>query len=74
MYRDRLLDESRGQREAALAAYRNGLADFTEVMRAALSELDTRLAELRLAVDRAKAFADIDELAGLTEEANDAVD
>lgn len=43
--------------DASLRAYRNDVTEFTTVMRAQLTEIDTRLQWLRVRVDRAKTQA-----------------
>lgn len=60
--RDRLYEHTVVQRaadnyDASLRAYRNDVSDFATVMRAQLTEIDTRLQWLRVRVDRAKAQA-----------------
>ncbi len=45
---DQLLTRFDGQRRAAMQAYANGTADFTEVMQAAIGELNTRLQRVQL--------------------------
>ena len=42
---------------AALHAYQAGVAEFTALMRARLSELDIRLEEVRVQVERQKSQA-----------------
>ncbi|MGD2081355.1 MAG: TolC family protein [Chromatiales bacterium] len=62
---DRLLvPRARENTEAALNAYQSERGDFTALLRARVSELDTRLDALRLRVDRAKALAGLLYLAG----------
>ncbi len=56
-YRERVLPEARGNAAAALQAYQSNVSDFTGLMRARLTELDSRLTALRLVRDRAKARA-----------------
>jgi len=50
-YLSSLIPQYRQRRKAALSAYGNNSADFTEVMNAAIGELDAKLAEIDLAVD-----------------------
>ena len=59
-----LLPQASQNTEAALNAYQSGVSDFGIVVRARLTELDSRLKYLRLKVDRAKAGADIAYLVG----------
>ncbi len=57
LYETRLVREARANADAALKAYQSGLTEFTTLMRARLTELDVRLAELRIWTDRAQAQA-----------------
>jgi outer membrane protein TolC len=57
LYRERLVSEASDNSAAALHAYRSGVSEFTTLMRARITELDVRLQDLRLRVDRAKAQA-----------------
>lgn len=50
--------------KASITAYGGGNADFPELIRSQLAELDAELARLKLRVDQAKAWAAIDYLAG----------
>lgn len=59
-----LLPQASQNTEAALNAYQSGVSDFGIVVRARLTELNSRLKYLRLKVDRAKASADIAYLVG----------
>ncbi|RMG29279.1 MAG: hypothetical protein D6721_06560 [Gammaproteobacteria bacterium] len=54
-YDQEVLPETTRNAEASLAAYRSGVTDFAGLMRARLTELDSRITALRLRVDRAKA-------------------
>jgi outer membrane protein TolC len=54
LYRTQLLRESKENAEAALLSYQSGIGEFDALMRARISELDIRLQELRIRVDRAK--------------------
>ncbi len=67
-YDRKVLPETAQNAEASLAAYRSGVTDFTGLMRARLTELDSRLMALRLRVDRAKAQARLLYLASRTGE------
>ncbi len=53
-FETRILPEAHGNSTAALSAYRNGVTDFTTMMRAYLMELDNQLQALRTAVERDK--------------------
>ncbi len=57
LYRDNLLQEAHANADAALSSYQNGINEFTTLMRARLMELDVRLQDIRIRVDRAKAAA-----------------
>jgi len=57
LYRERLATEAADNSAAALHAYQSGITEFTTLMRARITELDVRLQDLRLRVDRAKAQA-----------------
>lgn len=63
-FKSTLLPQASQNTEAALNAYQSGVSDFGIVVRARLTELDSRLKYLRLKVDRAKANADIAYLLG----------
>jgi outer membrane protein TolC len=63
-YEKLLIPRARENTEAALNAYQSERGDFTALLRARISELDTRLDALRLRVDRAKARAGLLYLAG----------
>ncbi len=57
LYHDELLDSARENSQAALNAYQSGVTEFTTLMRAQITELDVRLNELRVRVDKAIAQA-----------------
>lgn len=59
-----ILTQSRANAEAALLAYQSDSADFAEVMRAYIDDLDIRLEHLRLQVAQAQTFADLAKLTG----------
>jgi outer membrane protein TolC len=63
-YDELLLPRARENTAAALNAYQSERGDFTALLRARVSELDTRLEAQRLRVDRAKAQAGLLYLAG----------
>lgn len=60
----RLLRDARHNAESALMAYRNGAGDFSSLMRAYLTEFDSRLQAERLRADHAQAQARLLYLAG----------
>lgn len=60
----KILPAARHNAEAALTAYRNGVTDFTALMRAHITELDSRLQALRTHADRLQTQARLLYLAG----------
>jgi outer membrane protein TolC len=64
LYESRLLHEATANAQASLKAYQSGVTDFTALMRARIADLEVRLNELRIRVDRAKAQANLLYLAG----------
>ncbi len=69
LYREKLLREAHDNADAALSSYQNGINEFTTLMRARLLELEVRLQDLRIRVDRAKAAARLLFLAATTSDA-----
>lgn len=63
-YADEVLPQAQQNASASLHAYQSGVTDFSGVMRARLTELDSRLTALRLRVDRARAQARLLYLSG----------
>ena len=59
LYSSRLLEQMSEQAEASLAAYTNDDADFDEVVRARIAELNTRIEALGIAVERQKITAQL---------------
>jgi outer membrane protein TolC len=59
LYREKLLREAHDNADAALSSYQNGINEFTTLMRARLMELEVRLQDIRIRVDRAKAKASL---------------
>lgn len=57
LYRKQLLREATDNAEAAVNAYQSGINEFNTLMRARITELDVRLADMRIRVDRAKTQA-----------------
>jgi len=57
LYREHLLSESSDNAGAALTSYQSGINEFNTLMRARITELDVRLQDIRIRVDRAKAQA-----------------
>ena len=64
-YGTKILPLAEQNAEASLQAYQSGVTDFTEVMRARLTELDSRLQSLRLRIDRAQAQSELLYLGGM---------
>ena len=65
LYDEEILDISAASAEAALLAYQSDAGDFADVLRGALSELNTRLDYIRLQVEHAKSYAALANLGGL---------
>lgn len=57
VYQQHLLREAKANAQAALKAYQSGVTEFSSLMRARITELDVRLQDLRISVDRARAQA-----------------
>lgn len=57
IYRQDLLKSAKNNSAASLNAYKSGVSEFTTLMRAQITELDVRLADLRIRVDRKRAQA-----------------
>jgi outer membrane protein TolC len=64
LYASQLLHESTANARASLNAYQSGVTEFTTLMRARITDLDVRLDDLRLRIDRAKAQASLLYLSG----------
>ncbi len=64
LYEKRLIPEAEANVEAALLAYQSRVTEFITLMRARITDLDTRLQALRLRVDRTKAQARLLYVAG----------
>ncbi len=65
LYEKVVIDRASETTDAALGAYRSGVSDFAELIRARLAELDAELTLLRLKVDRAQAQARLLYLEGI---------
>ena len=59
LYENSLLTAAENNYKAALKAYQSGVSEFNTLMRAQITELDVRLENLRVRVDRAIAQAQI---------------
>jgi len=64
LYESQLLRDASANVQASLNAYQSGVTEFTTLMRARITDLDTRLSDLRVRVDRARAQANLLYLAG----------
>ncbi|HAJ92585.1 MAG TPA: hypothetical protein DCO71_08240 [Gammaproteobacteria bacterium] len=64
LYKSQLLQASTANAQASLNAYQSGVTEFTTLMRARITDLDVRLADLRIRVDRTKSQASLLYLAG----------
>jgi len=65
LYETRILEQSKGQSQAALLAYQSDAGDFSDVMRGYIDDLNTRLEHIRLQVERAQSYAALANLGGL---------
>jgi outer membrane protein TolC len=59
LYETRALVDAEQNSESTLKAYQNDLTDFTTLMRARLTELNTQLDLLKIRIDRAKSQANL---------------
>jgi outer membrane protein TolC len=57
LYKNSLLTAAKNNSKASLKAYQSGVSEFNTLMRAQITELDVRLEDLRVRVDRATAQA-----------------
>ena len=57
LYKTSLLTAAKNNSEVALKSYQSGVTEFNTLMRAQITELDVRLEDLRVRVDRAIAHA-----------------
>ena len=64
VYQERIVPQSAELSAAALAAYQTDAADFADVMRAYIHELDTRIEQTKLQTDRLRSYAVIAALGG----------
>jgi len=64
LYESQLLQAASANAQASLSAYQSGVTEFNTLMRARITDLDVRLADLRIRVDQAKAQASLLYLAG----------
>ncbi|RKZ67807.1 MAG: hypothetical protein DRQ44_05230 [Gammaproteobacteria bacterium] len=57
LYKNSLLTAAKNNSKASLKAYQSGISEFNTLMRAQITELDVRLEDLRVRIDRAAAQA-----------------
>ena len=57
IYKNKLVNSATSNAEASLNAYQSGVTEFTTLMRARIMELDVRLDNLRIQMDRLRAQA-----------------
>lgn len=57
LYKNSLLTAAKNNSKASLKAYQSGVSEFNTLMRAQITELDVRLEDMRVRVDRAVAQA-----------------
>ncbi len=65
LYEKRILPQSKERAEAAMLAYQSDSADFADVMRGYIDELNSRIDYVRLQVERAQSYAVLANLGGL---------
>lgn len=65
LYQRRVVPQAQENARAALAAYQSEAGDFADVMRGYIDELNTRLDEVRLRVERAQSYAVLANLGGI---------
>ena len=65
LYETLILEQSKGQAQAALLAYQSDAGDFSDVMRGYIDDLNTRIEHIRLQVERAQSYAMLANLGGL---------
>lgn len=65
LFDERVLRHADGYADAAVIAYRNNRADFADVMRGYIDQLDVRIERERLEVERARTYATLADLGGL---------
>ncbi len=58
-YKTDLIKSAKNNSKAALKSYQSGVTEFTNLMRAHITELDIRLSDLRVRVDRALAITQL---------------
>ena len=66
IYENRILPQTAEQAQAALTAYQSDAGDFSDVMRSYIDDLNTKLDHSRLQVERARSYAVLANLGGLS--------
>lgn len=64
LYQEKVLIQSRQNAEIALKGYQSGVVSFFTLTRARITELNTRLSNLRIKIDYKKTFAELQYLIG----------
>lgn len=70
LYKNNLLTSAGNNTATALTAYQSGISEFNTLMRAEITELDVRLEDLRIRIDRAIAQAKLLYITGETNNEN----
>jgi outer membrane protein TolC len=65
LYEQRILTLARDNAQAALVAYQSDAADFADVMRSYIDDLNTKVDHIRLLIEQAQSYATIANLGGL---------
>ena len=65
LYEEQILTQAGANAQASLVAYQSDAADFSNVMRAYIDDLNARVDHTRLQVERAKSFATLANLGGI---------
>lgn len=65
LYEQQILTLASSNAQAALVAYQSDAADFADVMRSYIDDLNTRVDHIRLQVERAQSYATLANLGGL---------
>jgi len=65
LYEQQILTQASENAQASLIAYQSDTADFAEVMRASIDDLNTQIDHIRLQVKRAQSFAVLANLGGI---------
>jgi hypothetical protein len=66
LYEAQILPQASANAQASLVAYQSDAADFANVMRAYIDDLNARVEHTRLDVERAKSFATLANLGGIS--------